>query len=211
MKCTEVRAALPLLIYGEPSPQDAALREHLLVCATCRRECEALTGVRRLLDDAVVPHVAVDLTQIHRTLAERQLRRERRWRHVAVALGALAAVLLLALGLRLELRLDANQLVVRWGDPPTGGTGVPPVQTHDRRDAGPTVPAESIQAELRVLSDLIHALKLDADERDQLCAERLERLEKHVRALQSQSDQRWSATEENVAALYLLSRKGEKQ
>src|SRR5579885_2491446 len=103
MKCIEVRTALPLLIYGEPSPQDAALREHLTVCSACRRECEALTGVRRLLDDAVVPHVVVDLAQLHHALAERQQRSARRWQRVAVALGALAAVLLLAIGLRLEL------------------------------------------------------------------------------------------------------------
>lgn len=210
MKCTDVRAALPLLIYGESSPQDAALREHLADCPDCRREYVAVDGVRRLLNDAAFPRIAVNLPQIHRALAERQLRRVRRWRRAAVAFGALAAVLLLAIGLRLELRLEASQLVVRWGDPPSGGTGVPPVAGLDRRPAAPATPPESIEAELRVLSDLIHALKQDADERDQFCGERLDRLEKHVRALQSQSDRRWSATEENVAALYLLSRKGEK-
>jgi hypothetical protein len=210
MKCIDVRAALPLLVYGEPSSQDAALREHLTVCPACRREYGALAGVRRLLDDANVPRIAVDLPQIHHILAGRQLRRERHWRRAAVALGTVAAVLLLAVGLRWEVRLDANQLVVRWSDPPAGGPGVLPVQSNDRRDAGPTVPSESIEAELRVLSDLIHALKQDADERDQHSAERLDRLEKRVRALQSQSDLRWTATEENVAALYLLSRTGEK-
>jgi predicted anti-sigma-YlaC factor YlaD len=126
MKCTDVRAALPLLLYGESSPQDAALREHLAACPTCRREYEALTGVRRLLDDAAVPPIAVDLSQIHRTLAERQLRRVRRWRRAAVAFGALTAVLLLALGLRLEFRLEASQLVVRWGDPPPVGQAFQP-------------------------------------------------------------------------------------
>ena len=210
MKCTEVRAALPLLIYGETSPQDAALTKHLADCPACNCEFEALASVRRLLDHAVVPPVAVDLPQLHRTLSERQQRRARRWRRAAVACGALATMLLLAIGLRMEIRLEATQLTVRWGEPSSGGTGGTPVQTHDRRDAGPTVPAESVEAELRVLSALIHALKQDADERDQYCDERLNRLEKYVRVLQSQSDQRWSATEESVAALYLLSRKGEK-
>ncbi|MGH7058704.1 MAG: anti-sigma factor family protein, partial [Acetobacteraceae bacterium] len=118
MKCTVVRAALPLLIYDEPSPQDAALKEHLAGCDACRREAEALQGVRRLLDDAPVPRIEVNLPQLHRSLAERQIRQMRRWRRVAVALGALAAVLLLAVGLRLEVRLQAGQLLVRWGDPP---------------------------------------------------------------------------------------------
>lgn len=214
MNCTDVRAALPLLIYGEPSSEDATLRQHLASCPACRSEYESLVGVRRLLDDVPVPRIAVDLPQLHRALAERQMRRARRWRRIAVTLGAIAAVLLLAVGLRVEVRLEASQLVLRWGNSPLIGTGETPVQTRDRRDAGPTVPLpiqpESIEAELRVLSNLIHALKQDADDRDQNYAERLDRLEKHVRALQSQSDLRWSATEENVAALYLLSRKGVK-
>ncbi|MGH7226752.1 MAG: zf-HC2 domain-containing protein, partial [Gemmataceae bacterium] len=40
MKCSDVRAALALMIYGEQGPQDAALREHLATCAECRREHE---------------------------------------------------------------------------------------------------------------------------------------------------------------------------
>lgn len=194
MKCTDVRAALPLLIYGEANPQDAALWEHLAACPTCRRDYEALANVRRLLDDAAAPRIAVDLPQLHRALAERQMQRARRWRRLAVALGGIAALLLLAIGLRLEIRLEATQLVVRWGNPPPVGQAFQP----DLRD------------DLRVLSDLIHALKQDADDRDQRCEERLDHLEKHVRALRSQADLRWNATEKNVAALYLLSRKGEK-
>lgn len=207
MKCTDVRAALPLFIYGEPSPQDAALREHLATCPACRREHEALTGVRRFLDDAAVPCVALDLPQFHRALAERQLRRALRWRRVAVALSGIAAVLLFTLGLRLDIRVEASQLTVRWGDAPHTNPAPPPPQSLVNHAA---LPAESIEAELRVLSDLIHALKQDADDRDQHSTERIARLEKHVRVLQSQSDRRWSATEENVAALYLLSQKGEK-
>lgn len=205
MKCTDVRAALPLLIYGEPSPQDAALREHLAVCPACRIEHEALANVRRLLDDAASPRIDVNLLQLHGALAERQMQRARRWRRLAVALGGIAAVLLLAIGLRWEIRLEANQLVVRWGDPPVGQASLPdatPVNSQARMP--------DLRDDLRVLSDLIHALKQDADDRDQHCDERLYRLEKHVRVLQSQADLRWTATEKNVAALYLLSRKGEK-
>lgn len=206
MNCTDVRAALPLLIYGEPSPQDAALREHLAACPACRREQEALVRVRRLLDDAAVPRVAVDLPQLQRAAVERQMQRVRRWRRIAVALGGIAAVLLLALGLRLEIRFDADQLVVRWGDPPLVGQTLQPDTVVVKSQAG----KPDLHDDLRILSDLIHALKQDADDRDQRCEDRLERLEKHVRALQSQGDLRWSATEKTVAALYLLSRKGDK-
>lgn len=205
MKCTDVRAALPLLIYGEPSPHDATVREHLAACPACRREYEALASVRHLLDDAAVPRVTVDLQQLHRALAERQIHRVRRWRRIAVALGGIAAVLLLALGLRLEIRLEANQLVVRWGESPVGRAFRPDDIVVESQAGKP-----DSHDDLRILSDLIHALKQDTDDRDQRCEDRLERLEKHVRALQSQGDLRWSATEKTVAALYLLSRKGEK-
>jgi hypothetical protein len=151
------------------------------------------------------PHAA----RPHRSLAERQLQRARRWQRVAVVCGTLAAALLITIGLHLELRLEATQLVVRWGNPPSAGTSEEPVETQDRRGARPTLPPESTETELRILSDLIHALKQDADERDQRFVERLNHLEKHVRALQSQSELRWRATEENVAALYLLSGKGD--
>ncbi|MGH7174225.1 MAG: anti-sigma factor family protein [Gemmataceae bacterium] len=208
MNCTEVRAALPLLIYDEPSPQDAALREHLAHCADCRREHEALQGVRRLLDEAPVPRIEVDLPRLYQSLTDRQARRLRRWRRVALAFGSVAAVLLLAIGLRVQVRLQSGQMLVSWGDPPPA----PPVGQAFQSD---TAVVES-QAEkpdqredLRVLSDLIHALKQDADERDQRFGERLDRLQKHVVALQSQADLRWNATENDVAALYLLTRKGE--
>jgi predicted nucleic acid-binding Zn-ribbon protein len=66
------------------------------------------------------------------------------------------------------------------------------------------------KTELRVLSELIHALKQDADDREQRFQERLDRLQSRVHALQTQTNQYWSATEKDVAALYLLTRKGEK-
>ena len=213
MKCTDARAALPLLIYGDASPQEqAALRDHLASCPACRREHEELQGIRRLLDAAPVPHVEVDLARLHETLAKRQTRRLRRWRRVAVALGAIAACLLLVAGFRLEVRLEAGQMVVRWGEPPPpapGGAGIPPVADLDRRDAGTTALAEA-EAELHVLRELIHALKQDGDDREERLQERLDRLQAHVRILQAQADRRWSATEQDVTALYLLTRKGEK-
>jgi hypothetical protein len=210
MKCTDVRAALPLLIYGESSLDDTALKEHLAICPDCRHEHDALRGVRSLLNDSTIPHVSLDWQPFHHALTTRQLRLARRWRHVAIVFGSIAAVLLLAIGLRVEVRLEASQLIVRWGTPPPSEIDGRPVQTAERRDASPTVAPETREMELRLLSDLIYALKQDADERDQRFDDRLDRLDKHLHALQSQSELRWSATEENVAALYLLSRKGEK-
>lgn len=210
MNCTDVRAALPPLIYGETNGEDAPIQEHLAHCPDCRSELDALQNVRRLLDEVPVPRVAVDLPQLHRSVNEQRLRREKRWQYAALTLGALAAVLLFAIGLRLEIRFEATQLTLRWGDAPASETGVPPVVGLDRGNAGPTVQPSNLEAELRVLSGLIHALKQDADERDQRFADRLDRLQKHVHALQSQADLRWNTTEKDMAALYLLTRTGEK-
>lgn len=211
MKCTDVRAALPLLIYGEASTaEEAALREHLTGCAACRGELEDLHGIRRLLDAAPIPRVEVDLARLHQARADRQARRLRRWRRAALALTAAAAGLLLVLGLQLEFRLDAGQLVVRWGNPPPAAphrdTSVPPIVHLDQR---PTVSPDT-EAQLRVLRELIHALKQDSDDREERFQERLNRLQTHVQLLQAQTDRRWSATEQDVAALYLLTRQGEK-
>ena len=210
MNCTEVRAALPLLIYGEANRHDAALGEHLSHCADCRREHEALQSVRRLLDAVPAPPIEVDLPWLYQSLADRQARRLRRWRGVALVFGAVAAVLLLAIGLRVEVRLQSGQMVVRWGDPPPAAPSVgqafqPDVPVPERQAGKP-----DLREDLRLLSDLIHALKQDADERDQRFDERFDRLQQHVSALQSQADLRWSATEQDVAALYLLTHKGEK-
>jgi hypothetical protein len=210
MKCSDVRAALPLLIYGEPSTEDAALREHFSQCPACRREAEALQGVRRLLDIVPVPRIEVDVAQLQRALAERQMRKLRRWRRVAVTLGAVAALLLLALGLRLEMRLQAGQLLVRWGDPPPEHSVGQAFQPYAAIPESHAVRSD-LREDLRVLRELIHALKQDAEDRDQRFDDRLDRLQKHVRALQAQGDSRWNATEQDVAALYLLTRKeGEK-
>jgi hypothetical protein len=222
MKCTDARAALPLLIYGDlDSEQDAALRNHLASCAVCRREQQALEGIRRLLDATPVPRVEVDLSQLHRSVGERQMRRMRRWRRSALALGAIAAVLLLAIGLRLEIRVASDQLVVRWGASPVVGQAGKPDAVDSKSQAGKTGLRDAadsksqagkpdLREELRVFSDLIHALKRDSDDRDERFQERLDRLQGHVRALQAQADRRWDTTEHDVAALYLLTRKGEK-
>ncbi|HEY7154424.1 MAG TPA: zf-HC2 domain-containing protein [Gemmataceae bacterium] len=207
MKCTDARASLPLLIYGDlPPEEEAELRNHLASCPICRREQEAIQGVRRLLDAAPVPAVEVDVPRLFQSVAARQARRLRRWRRIALAAGAVAAALLLVLGLRLQIRVEARQLVVRWGEP---HRVAPAPVTPKTIVTTPALYAET-EAELTVLRELVHALKQDADDRDQLFQERLDRLEGHVQAIQRLADRRWNATEKNMDALYLLTCKGEK-
>src|SRR5262245_38927942 len=190
MKCTDVRTSLPLLIYGDvPPEEEAELRNHLGGCPACHSEYEALCCARRLLDAAPVPAVEVDVPRLFQSVAARQARRLKRWRRVALAAGAFAAALLLVVGLRLQIRLESHQLVVRWGDPP-------PVEPKTIVTT-PALPPDT-EAELTVLRELIHALKQDADDRDQQFQKQLDRLEGHVQAMHWQADRRWDATEENV-------------
>lgn len=206
MTCTEVRAVLPLWLYGEPMTEEKALREHLAHCSACRREHQAFAEVRQRLDTLAVPPVAVDLSRLHAARHARQTRALRRWRRIAVGISGVAALLLLTLGLRLEVRWEARQLVVRWGEPPppvVAPTAPPIVVTKTE------LPPET-EAELRILSDLIHALKQDVEDRDRAVVERLDRLNSHLRSLESQADRRWNENKQDVAALYLLSHKGEK-
>src|SRR5439155_9100593 len=88
-------------------------------CEACRREYESLRRLRQQLNLVSPPTVEVDLALLYRQAAARQGRKVRRWRRLAGALVAVAAGLgLLAFGLHLELRLEAHQLVLRWGSPP---------------------------------------------------------------------------------------------
>lgn len=208
MTCTEARALLPLLIYdGLDAEEAAVLRGHLAACPDCRREHDALRGVGRLLD-VPAPRVEVDLPRLYRTLAEQEAQRARRWRRVALALGAVAALLLVSFGLRLEVRLEAGQMVVRWGQPPAP-VAVAPAPAPPAPQLTQVVLSPETEARLRLLSELIQALDQDAESRDQRYQEQITSLEKQLQALQWQANQRWSLTEKNVAALYFLARKGE--
>jgi hypothetical protein len=204
MNCTQARQALPLLIYDGLEPGEAAaLREHLACCAECRREQAALQGLQTMLDSTAAPAAQVDLARVYQAAAEQQARRLRRWRRGALAFGAIAASLLLVFGLRLEIRVQAGQAVVRWGNSaaPSPAPVSPPLLT----DSSP-----QNQDELRILSELIHALKQDADARDRQAMQRIDELQIRVQLLQLQADRRWTTTEENVSALYVLAQKGEK-
>ena len=107
MNCTDVRTHLPGFLYGDLKPEEvAAVEHHLTTCPACRSERADLERVRQALSGIPAPTVEVDLHQIFRQAAERQARRARRWRRAAIALGAVAAVLLLAVGLRLEIRVE---------------------------------------------------------------------------------------------------------
>jgi hypothetical protein len=207
MNCIHLWELLPGLVYGDLSPQlQAAAQEHLASCPRCREEQAALAEVRRLLGAAPAPNVTVNAARLYEQAAQKQQRHARRWRRAAVGALGIAAALLVALALQMEVRWEGHQLVLRWGLPPEPKTPLVAV--------APVVPrpaAELTAADLRVVKDLIHALAATIDERDA----RLQQLEMQLGQVQEQARTRWEATERYVSALHTsqldLPIKGEKR
>src|SRR5947209_4447164 len=120
MNCTKIRELLPALLYGDVSADEKSyLEKHLSTCAECKRAYLGLQGVRRLLGTDARAGVHIDLPQLYRLAADQRQRKLKRWRRAAVLAAGVAAVLaFFAFGLRLEARVEAHQLVLRWGSAP---------------------------------------------------------------------------------------------
>jgi hypothetical protein len=206
MNCADVRLRLPALLYGDLPPGEAdEVRQHLGRCDRCRDEHASLSRVRRLLDEVPAPAVTVDLPQLYREAAEQQARRLRRWRRVACAsLAAAAAVVLALLLSRAELRLDANQVVLRWGAAAAAPEPLPPAPRPEPPviAVAQTTPTAEIEQELRLLSEVVQTLSDDADSRDEQRRHEIARLRAQVSALQRQLADLRLATDKDVAALY---------
>jgi hypothetical protein len=206
MNCADVRLRLPALLYGDLPPGEAdEVRQHLARCGYCRKEYAALEQVRRLLGAAPAPAVTVDLPRLYREAAEQQAGRARRWRRAAWAsLAAAAAVVLVLLLSRLELRIDANQVVLRWGAVAAAPEPLPPAP----RPEPPVIAvAQSsstaeIEQELRLLNEVVQTLSNDADSRDEQRRQEIARLRAQVSSLQRQLADLRLATQKDVAALY---------
>jgi anti-sigma factor RsiW len=196
MSCTDLRELLTAFVYGDVSPQlKAAAADHLAACPRCREEQSALMEVRRLLDAAPAPNFAVDVGRVYEQAARQRQQYARRWRRAAMAAAGVAAALLMALALRLEVRWESHQLVLRWGLPPVAEPQAPPVA---EALVVPRPPAEVTAADLRLVKDLIHALAATVDERDA----KLQQLEMQLSQVQEQARTRWDATERYVSALH---------
>jgi hypothetical protein len=199
--CAQTRDALADLLYGELPPAEAqAVQEHLAGCPPCRAEYAALRQVRAALDAAPAPRAEVDLPRLYREAARRQEKRLRRWRRLAVAGVAAAAGLLVALVLRLEVRLEQHQVVLRWAAPPqaVAPRPAPPPPDVARPDA-----AER-DAEMRLVKELIHLLAADVQDRDRQQKEALRGLRERFEAIRVQTAERCAAAERDVTALYTV-------
>src|SRR5262245_39880011 len=118
MNCEQARALLPEHLYADaPAAQRDELRLHLEQCPACGEAWRGLQNVRQLLDAAPAPAIQVDLPLLYQEARALDDRRMRRWRRLAYASLAAAAVLLILALLRFEVRWDQRELVLGWGAP----------------------------------------------------------------------------------------------
>jgi hypothetical protein len=214
MNCADVRVHLPGLLYGDLRPEEkAALEKHLAECPACRREYTAFQGVRQLLEIVPTPAVQIDLPRLYREAADRQARRAQRWRRVALWVSSAAALLVAAaLGLRLEVRLEAHQVVLRWGAVPERESTAP--SSHPQALPAPPFHTETSLAhvtpeQLQLVTALIHALADNVQTLERRQQKEEKQIHKELQQLKQESTQRWTAFERTVNALYLMSQKGE--
>src|SRR5262249_20219963 len=168
MNCSQVTDCFPAFLYGDLPPEETArVQDHLSGCPACRRELTALQEVRQLLDRLPPPaDVRIDLPKLYRQQAEQHQRRLRRWRRLAgLSMGA-AAVVLLTLTLRLEVRLEGHQAAVGWGTPPTAASLPEPPAPPPSLVATLERHREETEAKLQLLHELTHALAAEMDARD---------------------------------------------
>ena len=133
-----------------------------------------------------------------------------------MVLGGVAAALLLIVGLRIEVRLAANQVTLRWG-----GQVPEKPEKQPRQPPAPPALAErpqrglsaAVKERLRLMDELIHALTADVQERDMQQQQRLERIQQRLERLGEQAHLWQRETERDVAALYaaqfVLTKKGD--
>lgn len=202
MNCPDVRPMLALLAYDDLSSEQVALvRQHLDGCPGCRDEFAALAHTRTALDAAPVPAVRVNVAQLFMVAAERQERRARRWRRVAVATAALAAALLVVVGLRIQIRIETHQVVIAWGQAPVSPERERPAIASPPGADAPISP--ELEERLRLLHDLTHALAADIDRRDRRRQAETAELAHNLESFQRVAAQKWAEAERFFSALYV--------
>lgn len=202
MTCTDIRSLLPAHVYGDLPADDAAeIVAHLRRCPACRAECAELSQVRLALDAVRVPNVRVDVSQLFHTVADRQARRVRRWRRLALAGASIAAGLLLVLGLKLEVRAGDGQITLTWGDRPAAPRQVeaaPPSQ-----EAQTQADYHGLEERVRLLQDVTLALAADVESRDRQKQVEMVALRVRLDAVQQVVAHNWSEAQRLMSALYV--------
>src|SRR5262249_42310126 len=141
---------------------------------------------------------AVDLAGIYQDRLARARRRSRLWQ---LAGGLAVAVCALLLLLRIDIRVNAQQLVLRWGQPE------PVIQERvipEVVQASPSSaePSQEVLERLRLMDELIHALADSVEVNDQKRHDDLLQLQRELAALQRRSELQFVETHQDMNALY---------
>jgi hypothetical protein len=196
MNCDRARELLPLDLYGDLAASESnELHAHLKNCQECCKEQIALAGTRQALDSLPPPEVRVNTSRIEREATARQYRSQKRWKRSAIAMAALAAGLLLVLLVRPEIRIGGGQIVIRWSDPPRQPSEPVAVVKAPARDV-------DMEDRIRILSDLVRALREDVEAGDRDRKQQLDVLTTRLDLMRAQAQQRWNETCKDVTALY---------
>ena len=168
--------------------------------------------VRAALDAVPVPATApVDLAAIYRAAHVRQIRLARRWKRAAAVLAALAAgVIVVALIPKLDVRCNADEFAVRWGQlPAVVEEPVRPAPQPDPRLPGlideqqqQVAAMRAIHAKYAEMQELLLALTTDVADRDKVQLERIAALAGEIRAYQLATARQFDQTEKTNTTLY---------
>jgi len=191
MNCTQARQLLPDFAYHDLHPgQLEPVKEHLSRCQACANELASWQELERMLDGVSRPPVNVNVPLLFRQARDIQDRKTRRWRRAALALAGLAAAVLFVLVLRLELRVDGNQVVIGWGNK-SSTTDVltdPESELHPM-PAPPSSSLAASEAELQPLRGLIYELAANLEQVSQESDLRDRRQQQNLNRLQEQVTQ----------------------
>ncbi|MFL5244638.1 MAG: anti-sigma factor family protein [Gemmataceae bacterium] len=215
MNCNQVREFLPLLLYGDLSAEEAAVTKHFATCPACQKEYAALQKLRGLLDAEPAPSIKVNLGSVYAEAARRQEVRLRRWRRATYALVGVAAMLFIIFGLKLEVHVQAHQLIVRWNAPEQNiDSGARDPMPDAPALAKLQDPASPVTADdIRRMSAMIHALYAYVDARDKDQHEIVTSLGQRLEKFQYGDNERWKATQRdlsNLITVCLGTREGDK-
>jgi len=203
MDCNEIRDRLPLFLHDDlAAGETASIKDHCDSCPACRKEYASMQQLRRFLDGLPTPRVEINLARIYAGATRRQEMRMRRWRRATYALVGVAAMMLLVFGLKLEVRLQAHQMVVSWnGQPETVQPAPQPSPPQDFARVELLAPEVSPK-DLQLVKDIVHALAAHVETLDQNHQGTFKALATRLETMQYGDNQRWKATQRDVAALY---------
>lgn len=190
MNCNAVRELLPLFAYDDLAADEArSVARHLADCPACQAEHAALRQTRAALDATPAPAIAIDLDTLVQTDVRREFARSRRWRRIALTVGGLAAALLLALVLQVEVQAGNGQFTIAWR----------PAPANSKPD--PRTPTPEFEERLQLVREITRALAADVADRDERQQAALVRLQNEIEQLQNVSVERWRTTERDIATL----------